>query len=214
MQQTNKKPNNDIWKVIAMFIEVMLLSMIVVYFFTEMYQARPEKSRFTAIAEETYLKESDCSFNEGPLLLVMTKDCPDPLTFEEIVASYVFDICKDYPDVDPYLILSIIYQESRFAPNVSNGGCVGLMQISEYWHRDRAAKLGVTDFWDPYSNVLLGIDLVNELLDRANGDIYYALMLYNQTYSSARKMYTNGIISNYARDVVERADEYREGYFV
>lgn len=213
MSKSNKKHEWSIFKLILMVVEVMILSMIVVFFFTEIMVYRPEKSKVISEVPTTYSKSISETIHNDYLPLPLSKDEPEPPTFEEVVASYVFDICSDYPNVDPYLILSIICQESRFTPNVSNGGCVGLMQISEYWHKDRAARLGVTDFWDPYSNILLGVDLVNELLDRTNGDIYYALMLYNQTYSSAKSMYSQGIISQYAKDVVQRANLYKEGYF-
>lgn len=210
MKENSKKPRKDTWKDLLLLLEAILLTILTVYIFTDTYENRPEKSRIESSMSEVFLKDHLPDYNTNYLFIPDAKGIPEPPSFQEIVAGYVFDICKDYPNVDPYLVLSVIYQESRFVPDVSLGGCVGLMQISERWHQDRADRLGVTDFWDPYSNVLLGIDLLSELLTKTDGDIYYALMQYNQTFSSARQMYLQGIISDYARDVVRRADEYRE----
>lgn len=211
--QSNSNHNNDIWKVILMVLELAILVGIVVILFTHSFNTRPEKSRLITEVPIIHSKSISKIIHNNYLPIPTPKDVPEPPSFEETVTDYVFNICKSYPNVNPYLVLSVIYQESRFIPNVSNGRCVGLMQISEYWHQDRAAKLGVTDFWDPYSNILLGVDLLNELLEKTDGDVYFALMLYNQTYSSAKQMYSQGIISNYAKDVVQRANEYEEECF-
>lgn len=137
-----------------------------------------------------------------------------PETQEELYNSYVEDICRSYPRVDPYVIESQIWHESRYISTVSNGQCVGLMQVSTYWHADRAARLGVTDFYDPYSNILLGVDLMDELLDMADGDIGYALMLYNMNHNDARQLYLEGRLNIYAESVLERADQLRSGDIV
>lgn len=211
MKKSNKNGFNNIWQLILILVEVAVLCAMVTLLFVKSWQTRPEKSKVESFVA-SYSKAEPQPHYSNPVVDQKSKDIPRQPTFEEVVASYVFDICEDYPAVDPYLVLSVIFQESRFKPNVSNGGCVGLMQISTYWHRDRADRLGVTDFLDPYSNVLLGVDLLNELLTRTKCDIYYALMLYNQTYESAHRMYSQGIVSDYAIDVVSRAQSYKEGY--
>lgn len=131
-------------------------------------------------------------------------DC-EPPTWEEIVDSYVDGACKNYPAVPPALIKSIIYYESRYQPNVSNGSCVGLMQVSTSWHADRAARLGVTDLYDPKGNILVGVDYVNDLIE-SYGDIYVVLMVYNGD-NNVKRYYTEGYISSYAKSVVSRQKE-------
>lgn len=215
MKKSKKHGNEKIFKLVLIVFEVVLIIAMVSILFSNIWNFRPEKSKTESTLGESYFARAvtvEPTSNLSPIATLKAKTQPEPPSFEEIVAGYVFDICESYPSVDPYLVLSVIYQESRFTPNVSLGGCVGLMQVSTYWHRDRAGRLGVTDFYDPYGNVLIGIDLLDELITRADGDIYYALMLYNQTYSSARQMYSQGIISDYAKSVVSRANEYREVY--
>lgn len=131
-------------------------------------------------------------------------DC-EPPTWEERVDSYVDGACENYPDVPPALIKSIIYYESRYQPNVSNGSCVGLMQVSTRWHADRAARLGVTDLYDPKGNILVGVDYVNDLI-QSYGNIYVVLMVYNGD-NNASRYYTEGYISSYAKSVVSRQQE-------
>jgi len=133
---------------------------------------------------------------------------PKPQTEEEIINGYVYDICTQY-NVDQYLIRSIIYQESRYQPNAHNGNCPGLMQISTYWHRARAEQLGVTDFYDPYSNILLGVDFLSELFNDYH-DTSLVLMLYNQDWDTAFVMHRAGQISDYAWSVMTRAETLKQ----
>lgn len=131
------------------------------------------------------------------------------LTQEEQIDLYVEDICEDY-GVDPYIVKSIIWHESRYNPNASNGNCVGLMQISTYWNAKRANELGVIDFYDPYSNILIGVDIISDMLNN-NNDIKLTLMLYNMDHDTAYSWYSQGKISDYALSVLDRAESLRRG---
>lgn len=128
----------------------------------------------------------------------------------EIINSYISEICILYPNVGQALIKSIVYHESRYNPLAKNGNCVGLMQVSTYWHRDRASRLGVTDFYDSYSNILLGVDYISELLNKYK-DPVLVLMLYNMDHQTALKLSRGGVTSTYARSVLAKAEEYKKG---
>lgn len=116
-----------------------------------------------------------------------------------------------YPDVN-LLVQSIIQVESNFDPNcISSAGCIGLTQLSPYWQASRAAKLGVTDLWNPYNNILIGIDFLKDLyFNYANHDMPLALMMYNMDFSSARAIRRNGGMSDYAREVLRIFNELKE----
>lgn len=116
-----------------------------------------------------------------------------------------------YPDID-LLVQSIIQVESNFDPNLtSSAGCIGLMQLSPYWQASRAAKFGVTDLWNPYNNILVGIDFLCDLyFNYANQDMVLALMMYNMDFSSARAIRRNGGMSDYAREVFRIFNELKE----
>lgn len=130
------------------------------------------------------------------------------LTQHELIDSYVDEICSKY-DMDPYLIKSMIVSESDYNPNCTTGKCLGLLQVSTRWHSDRASRLNVTDFYDPYGNILLGVDYLSELFEKYK-DKRLVLMLYNMNHETAFNMYNNGEISYYARSIIARADSYRD----
>lgn len=131
------------------------------------------------------------------------------LTEKDLIKNYTIEISAKY-NMDPALIMGIIQVESEFNPKAKNGNCLGLMQISKRWHADRAARLRVTDFYDSYSNVLLGVDYISELLNRYK-DPRLVLMLYNMEHNTALKLYKEGKISTYAKTVLAKAEEFRKG---
>lgn len=79
----------------------------------------------------------------------------------------------------PYeLALAVIRQETEFRNVVGDAGkSVGYMQVQERWHKDRMARLGVTNLEDPYSNFRVGCDYLSELLGKYS--LEDALTAYN-----------------------------------
>lgn len=125
-------------------------------------------------------------------------------TKEDEINDYVYMICEWYSNVSPNLVQSIIYEESRYNPNAKNGNHIGLMQVSSVWHAKRAENLGVKNLYDSYGNILVGVDYLNELILSTNGDIVLSLMIYNMGYQNANRLYSNGLISSYALNVLSR----------
>lgn len=120
---------------------------------------------------------------------------------------YVDDICNNlYPDVPASMIKAMITRESHWNPTClgDHGTSYGLMQIKPKWHQWRADKLGVTDWLDPYGNILVGVDMMNDYIHKYNS-LALALMVYNGGAKYAQNNYEAGIISNYARGVLEEA---------
>lgn len=147
---------------------------------------------------------------ETPVNKPIPMSCEDPN--EEIINQYVDEVCALYEDIDPYLIRGMIFNESSYNPDAVNfdGTCVGLMQVSTYWHKDRAERLGVTDLTDPFGNILVGVDYVNELYQRCKS-FDLTLMLYNMPHDEARELYSKGELTDYVIAVKEKAEEYRNG---
>lgn len=135
----------------------------------------------------------------------------EPLILSErdVINGHILEISTLYK-IDPYLIRSIVQQESEYKPTARNGDCLGLMQVSTRWHSGRALKLGVTDFYDPYGNILLGVDYLAELTTNYK-DLSLVLMLYSMDHKVAFKMYAEGKTSGYAKTVLARAEVYRKG---
>jgi len=134
---------------------------------------------------------------------------PKNLTLEEEINLYIVEVAKMY-DFSPSIIKSMIYHESRFNPNETTGKCIGLMQVSTLYHTARAKELGVTNLYDPYGNILVGVDYIDQL-KRKYGSMELALMMYNMNHKTALKMYNEGKVSYYAKSVLKRAKEYEKG---
>lgn len=113
-------------------------------------------------------------------------------------------VCSYYPNISPEIVRAMIWHESRFQSDVHNGKCVGLMQVSMKWHASRARDLGVTNFYDPFSNILVGVDYLNDIFVDC-GDMGLALMIYNGD-SRAYTLYSNGSLSSYASGILSMAD--------
>ena len=124
---------------------------------------------------------------------------------EELLIEYTEEIGQQY-GICPELLQAMAERESSLRIYATNGTCKGLMQISEKWHRDRMERLGVTDIYDAYGNILLAADYLVELAEE-NDDLYYILMRYNMKKSTADRLYEAGEYSAYAVGIVERSAE-------
>lgn len=86
---------------------------------------------------------------------------------------------------DPYLIASIIRQESAFEPTtVSNAGAVGLMQImpeeaSRIAEEGGLGSLTRNDLFDPARNIAVGAAEYGQKLTRMKGNPVLAIAAYN-----------------------------------
>lgn len=144
---------------------------------------------------------------------LIERDKYESLYTNSIISSEYLDmiveICESY-DLDPYLIAAQCECESSGNPNdVSSANAIGLMQIIRKYHRERMEALGVDDLYDPYSNLLVGIDFMSELLSKY--DTKTALMCYNEgEFGGARSRAAEGNYSSYSKKVVKRASALRE----
>ena len=126
---------------------------------------------------------------------------------QEAYIPYVLEIGQQY-QVSPELILAIIETESGGNPDaVSSSGCIGLMQIKPSFAIERMERLGVWNLYDPYENILIGVDTLEELF-RKYKDLPAVLMAYNEgEYSGAIEKADSGRYSWYATKIMQRAEE-------
>jgi len=111
------------------------------------------------------------------------------------LTAYTLNLCAQY-GVDSAVIFAVMYQESRFDPNcTSASGAIGLMQIVPRFHSARMQSLGVTDLYDPSSNILVGIDLLADYYNQEGGDWVRALTRYRYGVSDGSADYANLIFS-------------------
>jgi soluble lytic murein transglycosylase len=107
--------------------------------------------------------------------------------------------------LDPYLVASLIRQESEFnAGVVSRMNAYGLMQLLPSVGKSEAKKKGIKRFsaaqlLDPSVNLELGTANLKQVLDRFGGQTEYALAAYNAGDTPVRQW----LASNDYKDVAE-----------
>jgi len=88
-------------------------------------------------------------------------------------------------DLDPLLVISLIRQESAFDPEViSTANAIGLMQLlpgtAAHVARTRQARAPTAEeLQNPATNIELGTDYLNSLLETFDGNFVHALAAYN-----------------------------------
>ena len=130
-----------------------------------------------------------------------------PLSHE--LQDYIFALCEE-KNVPSRLVIAMIETESSFRSDVISGtDDYGLMQINACNHEWMSERYGVTDFLDPFQNVLCGISYIAGHLDSCDGDIEMALMSYNMGGYGASLLWEKGVYSTaYSRKIVERMGKY------
>lgn len=107
-----------------------------------------------------------------------------PRSGRELYDFYVDQIHEQYyPDVPTAIVRAVMEIESHYQPDVqSSAGAVGLMQLLPQYHAQRGLQYGLTDIWDPYTNIICGVDLLSELY-QAKGNWRDALYGYNRSWA-------------------------------
>ena len=132
-------------------------------------------------------------------------DCP----LDNDLQDYIRELCVQN-NLPMSLVIAIIENESSFVADVisPDGGDYGLMQINKINHKWLSEKYGITNFLNPYQNVLCGINI---LADQCNkyGDYHKALMAYNMGAGGANRLWKQGIYtSKYSEKVMRSYDKY------
>lgn len=118
---------------------------------------------------------------------------------DEDLQLYIISLCKE-KNIEPNIVLAIIDYESDYKADATgdSGNSCGLMQVQPRWHYGRMSDLGCTDLYDPYQNITVGVDYLEELISLHNGSVEKALVAYNQgSY--------NGNVTEYAVNVLNIA---------
>lgn len=191
--------------VVGLVLQIAIITMIV-YACTVIYSLTVVVSEIEQPVVHYYIPTLEV---EEEKVKPETKKETKVLTEKEKIKNFIAEVSKLY-NVDPYLIESMVYHESSYKPRLKTGSCYGLMQINPKWHKDRMKRLGVTNLYDPYENILVGVDYINELIMQ-NQDTRLALMMYNMNHKTALENYKSGNISYYARSVIKFADTLRKG---
>ena len=125
--------------------------------------------------------------------------------------DYIRAKCSEY-DVPMELVIALIDKESSFRSDVvSKSNDYGYMQINKCNREWLSETLGVSNFLDPYENVLCGIYIISGHLEKTDGNIELALMRYNCGATGARRLWEQGTYStSYSRSVMILYESYKE----
>lgn len=129
--------------------------------------------------------------------------------------DYTYEVCQEY-GVDFDLVIAIMDGESEYeikALGINNNGTTdhGLMQINSGNHEWLKEELGITDFFDPEQNILCGVFMLADIMER-HDDVHEILMSYNMGEKRMRELKREGVYSSkYSRKVVKRMNTLKEG---
>lgn len=115
-----------------------------------------------------------------------------------------------YYGISPEFLEADYWTESNYKAGAVNkaGTCFGVGQVKETAHRDRMARLGVTNLFDIDQNVHVSADYFAELFEEYE-DPALVLMVYHGE-SDAMWKFDNGIMSGYAEGILDMAWELEE----
>ncbi len=114
-------------------------------------------------------------------------DLPPPY-WQGLFPRPYWDALRNYSEengLDPYLVASLIRQESEFNPSaISHANAYGLMQLLPRTGKGEAKKEGLTHYstdslLDPTTNIELGTHYFRSMVDHFGGQVEYALAAYN-----------------------------------
>ena len=144
-----------------------------------------------------------------------------PLRHEDVIRQQA-----EEKGVDAALIAAVIYTESKFRDQTSSAGARGLMQITPaaadtIAKNSEATTFELEDLGDPEINIRYGTFLLQELLDRYEGDEAAALAAYNAGPGNADEWGGADLSIEdiefpetraYVEEVLEKKHEYRREY--
>lgn len=137
----------------------------------------------------------------GSFLIAATVHAEEAVEVPEEIIEISEELGQAY-HICPETIQAIGWVESRFQADAVNEGCIGIMQISEKWHKDRMKRLGVTDLTDPRENMTVAVDLLAELAVDGE-DMEITLMKYHGESGIQEVIEGTEEMSSYVEKVLE-----------
>lgn len=124
------------------------------------------------------------------------------IDIDEEIYKAVVKYSAEY-EIDEKLILAVIRTESDFNQYaLSYADCKGLMQLNDVFFKEEMEEFGITDVYDIDSNIHLGTYYIRDCINKSNGDIKLALMMYNEGYSGALQSFKKSGYSSYVQKVL------------
>lgn len=145
---------------------------------------------------------------------------PDHILREDTIVHYDPDIPYEIQesaqvygeryDICPEFLEAVAFAESSYIPEVSNGSCIGLMQINMDCRDqlERMDKLGLSesDMYKVDASMIVAADYLRELFEKYE-DPAEVLMRYNGDRTGLKKYKKTGEISAYAEKILDLSAE-------
>lgn len=131
------------------------------------------------------------------------------------IQEFIYYLAYGY-NIDFYFIMAVIEHESDYRANlISKTNDYGLMQINQCNHEWLSKALGITDFLDPYQNIMAGTYKFHLLFEKYGDDTAKVLMAYNMGNTGAKRLWDKGIYeTKYSRDIMQQIAAWKEQYGV
>jgi len=155
-------------------------------------ETRYLRSKIECINNSTKLPKED--FKKSLDLqnkIMKLKDIDTGLSWKIAYNTVIF---SEVYNLDPELIISIIFVESSFNPQAkSSKGAIGLMQIMPFWAIERGTSSKY--LYRVRNNIDTGMYVLNRYLEECEGDTVCALSKYHGSYPN--KGYSNKVLKKY-----------------
>lgn len=181
---------------------------------TEVAKTRQRYCRYIPTVQEQWNTLNEFESTAGLIEVLTDHDwVSSSVSIQEL--DYILVLTRQlsnefFPTVPTELVLAVLSVESDFRPDLLGfNDDSGLMQVIPKFHRERISKYLIdetSDIFDPRVNISTGMDYLEELLETTEGDVALTLMSYNEGPSRAKKRYSNGIVSEYAEEVIARME--------
>ena len=189
------------------FLASAIIAMIIFFGTKETEEVQvPESEPTTLYGTIEYIEETNMHEWETDADFVAV-DCD----LDADVQEFTYYLAYGY-NIDFYLIMALMEQESMYkADTISSTNDYGLMQINKCNHEWLSEELGITDFLDPYQNIMAGTYEIHRLFEKY-GDTNKVLMAYNMGEGGARRLWNQGIYeTDYTRSVAEKYESIKRG---
>ncbi|MGB0389008.1 MAG: transglycosylase SLT domain-containing protein, partial [Ardenticatenaceae bacterium] len=180
----------------------------------------PEPSATLAPSPEpsaTLAPSPEPSATLAPFFAAPTSSLPAVASPSELTYEVMFQYIGAEYDIDWRLLASMAYKESSLNPSaIGRDGEIGLMQILPSTWDEFAPKAGVSDPFDPVSNVQVGATYLayvrDQLIWRGYPEEYWALVAYNWGPNNLGRLLKDEgnwggipiLRQNYAYDIIDQ----------
>lgn len=150
--------------------------------FDEMYGQSPELALYVSYLFHR-IDEGLFKFQTLATVLSRNPALKTPTTMKLFYPNWHYDLVEKYAkavNLDPYLVMALIRQESAFHTNAQSGArAMGLMQLLPSTARMVDRRVNKKQLFDPETNVRIGTQYLARGIKRFDGNVNVTLAAYN-----------------------------------